>query len=54
MEIISGTGGGGLEGQAHRNRHGYSIITVDGGDVTSQFYGDTNQGSDNWKFSIAR
>ena len=52
MEIISGTGGGGLEGQAHRNRHGYSIISVNGGDVTSEFYGDFNQGSDNWNFQL--
>ncbi|MGI9455863.1 MAG: metallophosphoesterase [Aeoliella sp.] len=52
VEIISGTGGGGLEGQAHRNRHGYSIVTINGGDVTSEFYGDTNQGSDNWNFEL--
>ena len=52
MEIISGTGGGGLEGQAHRNRHGYSIITVDGSTVTSDFYGDFNQSSDNWDFEL--
>jgi len=52
MEVISGTGGGGLEGQAHRNRHGYSIITVDGGTVSSEFYGDFNRGSDNWNFQL--
>ena len=52
-EIISGTGGGGLEGQAHRNRHGFSIVTVDGGDVTSEFYGDFDQGnSDTWDFQL--
>jgi hypothetical protein len=52
MEIISGTGGGGVEGQPHRNRHGYSIISVDGGNVTSQFYGDFDQGSDDWDFQL--
>lgn len=52
MEIISGTGGGGLEGQPHRNWHGYSIVTVDGLNVTSEFYGDTNQTSDTWNFEL--
>lgn len=52
IELISGTGGGGLEGQPHRNRHGYSIVTVSGGDVESEFYGDFNQGSDDWDFQL--
>jgi hypothetical protein len=52
MEVISGTGGGGLEGQAHRNRHGYTIVTIDNGKVTAAFYGDYNQSSDNWNFQL--
>lgn len=52
MEIISGTGGGGLEAATHRNWHGYSVITVEGGSVTSEFYGDANQSSDSWNFEL--
>ena len=49
-EIINGTGGGGLEGQPHRNFHGYSIVTVDGGNVDSEFFGDSNGSSGGWNF----
>ena len=53
MELISGTGGGGLEGAPHRNRHGYSIVTVNGGNVSSEFFAATNIGGGNWIFSSA-
>lgn len=51
MEIISGTGGGGLEGAAARNQHGFSLITVDGSNVTSSFYGDQNGSAGGWNFT---
>ena len=50
IELISGTGGGGLEGAPHRNQHGFSLVTVDGGTVTSTFYGDRNGADGGWHF----
>ncbi len=51
MEIISGTGGGGLEGAPHRNHHGFSLLTIDGADVTSQFFGDPDGSTNGWNFT---
>ncbi len=50
LEFIHGTGGGSLEGAPQHAIHGFSLITVDGLNVTSQFYGDADGASGGWQF----
>ncbi len=50
MEIIVGTGGGGLEGAAHRNRHGFLVVDVVGKKVTAKFIGDKDHDKNGWNF----
>ena len=51
VELIAGTGGGGLEGAPFRNRHGFTLVTVDGENVSASFYSDANGGNDGWSFT---
>ena len=50
LELIHGTGGGGLEGAPQHAIHGFSVITVDGDDVSAKFYGDANGATGGWSF----
>lgn len=51
-EVVSGTGGGGLEGRAIQNQHGYNVIDImSDGVIQSTFYGDEDGSANGWEFN---
>ena len=50
-EPIVGTGGGPSEGVPHRQVHGFMEVVVDGGNVSTTFYGDSNESVGGWSFT---
>ncbi|XAL98038.1 metallophosphoesterase [Phycisphaeraceae bacterium D3-23] len=52
-EIIAGTGGGSLAygGVPHRKVHGFVEIVIEGGLISSTFYGDSNGEVGGWSFT---
>ena len=50
LELIHGTGGGSLEGAPQHAIHGFSVITIDGSNVTAKFYGDADGATGGWSF----
>ena len=51
-EVVLGTGGGGLEGRAVQNRHGFTLVDVyDDGRIEGTFYGDSDDGAGGFQFN---
>ena len=51
-EVTSGTGGGGLEGRAVQNQHGFNVVDIHAdGRIQSTFYGDEDGGTNGWDFN---
>ncbi|MEM9419415.1 MAG: LamG-like jellyroll fold domain-containing protein [Planctomycetota bacterium] len=51
-EVVSGTGGGGLEGRASQNQHGFNVIDImSNGVIQSTFYGDEDGSANGWEFN---
>ena len=48
MEIVVGTGGGGLEGRPQVHTHGFMEIFVDNDRITGWFWGDRNGATGGW------
>ena len=48
MEIIVGTGGGGLEGRNQHRFHGFLEVFVDNDRITAWFWGDSNGATNGW------
>ncbi|MDC0935442.1 metallophosphoesterase, partial [Pirellulales bacterium] len=51
-EVVTGTGGGGLEGRAAQNQHGFTVVDIHGdGRIEAAFYGDSDGASNGWDFN---
>jgi len=51
-EVVSGTGGGGLEGRSVQNQHGFNVIDImSDGVIQSTFYGDEDGSANGWEFN---
>jgi hypothetical protein len=48
MEIVVGTGGGGLEGRSQMRHHGFMEVFVDNDRITAWFWGDSDAAANGW------